>query len=65
MRAILLNPGPVSLSEAVRKQMASDVPLGVYLSGGLDSSAIVAMMSRFAHEPVSTFAMGFNEPPDG
>jgi asparagine synthase (glutamine-hydrolysing) len=52
------------LSEAVRKQMVSDVPLGVYLSGGLDSSAIVAMMSRFSPDPVRTFAMGFNEPTD-
>jgi len=52
------------LSEAVRKQMVSDVPIGVYLSGGLDSSAITAMMSRFTDEPIRTFSLGFSEPTD-
>ena len=52
------------LREAVRKQLISDVPLGVYLSGGLDSSAIVACMSELGHTPVQTFALGFNEPTD-
>lgn len=52
------------LREAVRKQLVSDVPLGVYLSGGLDSTAIVAMMSEMVSEPIKTFTMGFNEPTD-
>lgn len=52
------------LREAVRKQKISDVPLGIYLSGGLDSSALVAMMAEVAPGPVQTFAMGFNEPTD-
>lgn len=52
------------LREAVRKQLISDVPLGVYLSGGLDSSSIVAFMSELTGEPVKTFCLGFNEPTD-
>lgn len=52
------------LREAVRKQLISDVPLGVYLSGGLDSSSIVAFASEFTSEPVKTFSLGFNEPTD-
>lgn len=52
------------LREAVRKQKVSDVPLGVYLSGGLDSSSLVAFMSEVSSEPVKTFSMGFNEPTD-
>lgn len=52
------------LKEAVRKQKISDVPVGVYLSGGLDSSALVAYMSEVADGPVRTFSMGFSEPTD-
>jgi asparagine synthase (glutamine-hydrolysing) len=52
------------LREAVRKQLISDVPLGVYLSGGLDSSSIVACMSELVSQPVKTFCLGFNEPTD-
>jgi asparagine synthase (glutamine-hydrolysing) len=52
------------LGEAVRKQMVSDVPLGVYLSGGLDSSAITAFLSEYSEKPVQTFCLGFNEPTD-
>jgi asparagine synthase (glutamine-hydrolysing) len=52
------------LQESVRRQKISDVPVGVYLSGGLDSSALVAFMNKVTDEPVRTFSMGFNEPTD-
>ncbi len=47
------------LDEAVRLRLMSDVPLGAMLSGGLDSSLIVAMMARHSSTPVRTFAVGF------
>lgn len=49
------------LSEAVEKRMMSDVPFGVFLSGGIDSSANVALMSRFMDQPVRTFTVGFRD----
>jgi asparagine synthase (glutamine-hydrolysing) len=47
------------LSSAVRKRLVSDVPLGVLLSGGVDSSAVAAFMSRLVPGRVKTFAVGF------
>ena len=49
------------LEAAVESQMVSDVPLGALLSGGVDSSLIVAMMSRHARGRVKTFSIGFKE----
>ncbi|HYF65616.1 MAG TPA: asparagine synthase (glutamine-hydrolyzing) [Herpetosiphonaceae bacterium] len=50
------------LREAVRLQLVSDVPLGAFLSGGLDSSIIVGLMTRLGASPVRTFSVGFEAP---
>jgi asparagine synthase (glutamine-hydrolysing) len=49
------------IGQAVRRQMVADVPVGAFLSGGLDSSTIVALMTQHTRQPVMTFAVGFGE----
>jgi asparagine synthase (glutamine-hydrolysing) len=50
------------LVDAVRLQLRADVPVGAYLSGGLDSSGIVALVRRFTDTPVRTFSVAFDDP---
>lgn len=52
------------LEQAVHRQLLSDVPLGISLSGGIDSSGLVAMIRRRYSGPLKTFTLGFNEPWD-
>ena len=49
------------LRQAVVSQMMADVPLGAFLSGGIDSSTLVAFMSQASRQPINTFSMGFDD----
>ena len=53
------------LDDAVRLRMACDAPYGAYLSGGVDSSSVVALMCRHQTQPVISFSLGYDEEPQG
>jgi len=52
------------VKEAIRKRLMSDVPLGVFLSGGIDSSITVGLLKDMVEKPIKTFSVGFNHPTD-
>jgi asparagine synthase (glutamine-hydrolysing) len=60
----LLDKLELTIQESVRDQLVADVPIGCFLSGGLDTSILVAYASSVSREPLKTFCMGFGEETD-